>query len=123
MPRIPISTDDDPSKGNANAAITIVQFAEFQCPYCGQADKVVEQVLKEYDGKVKMVFRDYPLGFHDRAVPAAVAAPSGGRPGQRPRRASGSETSHPGAPGGGSRTPVSNGEATGWRTAAHVTAG
>lgn len=82
MPRIPISVDDDPSKGNANASITIVQFAEFQCPYCGQADKVVEQVLKEYDGKVKMVFRDYPLGFHDRAVPAAVAANCAGEQGK-----------------------------------------
>lgn len=74
MPRIQVSVDDDPMKGSPDAKVTIIQFAEFQCPYCGKADEVVDQVLKKYDGKVRMVFRDFPLGFHDRAIPAAVAA-------------------------------------------------
>lgn len=82
LPRIPVTADDDPSKGAPNAQVTIIQFAEYQCPYCGQADAVVEQVLKEYEGKVKVVFRDYPLGFHDRAIPAAVAANCAGEQGK-----------------------------------------
>ena len=82
MPRIPVSADDDPSKGAATASVTIIQFAEYQCPYCGQADKVIDQVLQQYDGKVKVVFRDYPLGFHDRAIPAAVAANCAGDQGK-----------------------------------------
>lgn len=74
MPRIPVSTDDDPSEGAADAKVTIIQFAEFQCPYCGAANETVQKLLKDYDGKVRFVFRDFPLGFHENAIPAAVAA-------------------------------------------------
>jgi protein-disulfide isomerase len=74
LPRIPVSTDDDPSIGPVDAKITIVQFAEFQCPYCGSARESLDQVQKNYPGQVRFVFRDFPLGFHDRAIPAAVAA-------------------------------------------------
>jgi protein-disulfide isomerase len=82
MPRIQVSVDDDPVRGPETAPVTIIQFAEFQCPYCGKASAAVEQVFKEYDGKVKMVFRDFPLGFHDRAIPAAVAANCAGQQGK-----------------------------------------
>jgi protein-disulfide isomerase len=74
VPRIPVSADDDPFIGPADAPITIVQFAEFQCPYCGKARESIDRVLANYDGKVKFVFRDFPLGFHDKAIPAAIAA-------------------------------------------------
>jgi protein-disulfide isomerase len=74
MPRINVSVDDDPSIGPKDAPITIVQFAEFQCPYCGSARESLDEVQKNYPGKVQFVFRDFPLGFHDRAIPAAVAA-------------------------------------------------
>lgn len=74
LPRFEVATDGDPSEGAADAAVTIVQFAEFQCPYCGKADQTVKQVLKNYDGKVRVVFRDFPLGFHQNAIPAAIAA-------------------------------------------------
>jgi protein-disulfide isomerase len=74
LPRINVSVDDDPSVGPADAPVTIIQFAEYQCPYCGTARKSLEQVEKAYPGKVRLVFRDFPLGFHDRAIPAAVAA-------------------------------------------------
>jgi protein-disulfide isomerase len=74
LPRLPVSVDDDPSRGPTDAPITIVQFAEFQCPYCGRAKEAVDQVFEAYPGKIRMVFRDYPLSFHDRAVPAAIAA-------------------------------------------------
>lgn len=74
LPRFDVSADDDPFEGNADAPITIVQFAEYQCPYCGKARESVDQVMKTYEGKVRFVFRDFPLGFHDRAIPAATAA-------------------------------------------------
>lgn len=74
LPRIPVSTDDDPSMGPKDAKVTIVQFAEFQCPYCGSAREALDEVQKNYPGQVQIVFRDFPLGFHDRAIPAAVAA-------------------------------------------------
>lgn len=74
MPRIPVATDDDPSEGAADAPVTIIQFAEFQCPYCGAANQTMQRVLKDYEGKVRVVFRDFPLGFHENAIPAAVAA-------------------------------------------------
>jgi protein-disulfide isomerase len=74
LPRVPVSVDDDPSTGPADAPITIVQFAEYQCPYCGKAAESVAEVEKNYPGKIHFVFRDFPLGFHDRAIPAAIAA-------------------------------------------------
>ena len=82
VPRVQVSADDDPYKGPETAPITIIQFAEYQCPYCGKAGESVEQVMKEYEGKVKMVFRDFPLSFHDRAIPAAVAANCAGEQGK-----------------------------------------
>jgi protein-disulfide isomerase len=82
MPRIPISVDDDPFIGPEDAPVTIVQFAEFQCPYCGRAKEVIDQVMEKYPGKIKMVYRDFPLSFHDRAIPAAVAANCAGEQGQ-----------------------------------------
>ncbi len=79
LPRFEVSADDDPSMGPADAPVTIVQFAEFQCPYCGKARESLAQVEKAYPGKVRFVFRDFPLGFHDRAIPAAVAANCAGK--------------------------------------------
>ncbi len=82
MPRIPVSVDDDPFIGPEDAPVTIVQFAEFQCPYCGRAKDVIDQVMEKYEGKIRMVYRDFPLSFHDRAIPAAVAANCAGEQGQ-----------------------------------------
>lgn len=82
LPRILVSADDDPFLGVDNAPIMIVQFAEFQCPYCGKAREATDRVLKDYEGKVKFVFRDFPLGFHDRAIPSAVAANCAGKQGK-----------------------------------------
>jgi protein-disulfide isomerase len=80
--RVEVSADDDPFLGPKEAPITIIQFAEYQCPYCGKAGESVDQVMKEYEGKIKMVYRDFPLSFHDRAIPAAVAANCSGDQGK-----------------------------------------
>lgn len=70
-------TDDDPVKGQKNAKITIIEFSDFQCPYCGKFyENAYQDILKDYvnTGKVKLVFRDLPLDFHPGAMPAAIAA-------------------------------------------------
>ncbi len=74
LPRIPVSVDDDPARGPEDAPVTIIQFADYQCPYCGRAQDTVHKVLQTYGDKVRFVYRDFPLSFHDRAVAAAVAA-------------------------------------------------
>ncbi len=63
-----------PSKGPDNAPITIVEFSDFQCPFCGKANTSVDEVLKSYEGKVRVVFRHYPLPFHQEAPKAAEAS-------------------------------------------------
>lgn len=71
--RMPVAATG-PAKGPATAPITIVEFADFECGYCARAGEVVTAVMAKYPGKVRLVFRDFPLGFHSNAVPAAIAA-------------------------------------------------
>ncbi len=69
--------DGDPVKGDANAPVTLVEFSDFQCPYCSRfAQSTIAPIEEAYvkSGKVKVVFRDYPLDNHPNALPAANAA-------------------------------------------------
>jgi thiol-disulfide isomerase/thioredoxin len=69
-----VGIDDDPSRGDANAAVTIVEFTDFQCPACAAMHPVLEEVLKSYGNKVRLVVRDFPLNQHENARKAAEAA-------------------------------------------------
>ncbi|HEU4765832.1 MAG TPA: thioredoxin domain-containing protein [Pyrinomonadaceae bacterium] len=69
-----ISVDDDPTKGPANAAVTIVEFTDFECPACAAMHPVIEEVLKSYGDRVRFVVRDFPLNRHANARKAAEAA-------------------------------------------------
>jgi len=69
-----ISVDDDPSRGPANAPVTIVEFTDFQCPACAAMHPVIDEVLKTYGDKVRFVVRDFPLDSHEHARKAAEAA-------------------------------------------------
>jgi len=69
-----ISVDDDPSRGDVNAPVTIVEFTDFQCPACGTMHPILEDVLKSYGNKVRFVVRDFPLNIHENAEKAAEAA-------------------------------------------------
>jgi len=69
-----ISVDDDPSRGDVNAPVTIVEFTDFQCPACAAMHPVLEEVLKTYGNKVRFVVRDFPLNQHENARKAAEAA-------------------------------------------------
>ena len=75
---ISISLDDDPVKGNLNAPITIVEFSDFQCPFCAKFHSTtLPQLEANYidSGKVKFVYRDFPIqSIHPNAVPAALAS-------------------------------------------------
>jgi protein-disulfide isomerase len=62
-----------PSKGPSDARVTIVEFSDFQCPYCARGKRVIDRVLAEYGKDVRVVFRDFPLAFHDKAQKAAEA--------------------------------------------------
>ncbi|HSQ62551.1 MAG TPA: thioredoxin domain-containing protein [Polyangiaceae bacterium] len=62
-----------PVRGPASAPVTIVEFADFQCPYCKKADETLAQVLKDYPTKVRLVWRHLPLQFHAQAHLAAEA--------------------------------------------------
>jgi protein-disulfide isomerase len=63
-----------PGKGPEGAPITIVEFSDFQCPFCSKALASVDEVMKAYDGKVRLVFRHFPLEFHKQAPKAAEAS-------------------------------------------------
>lgn len=74
-PRVAVDVPaGEPSRGPEDAPVTIVEFSDFECPYCKRAEEAVTQVVEEYADHVRFVYRDYPLGFHERALPAALAA-------------------------------------------------
>jgi protein-disulfide isomerase len=76
LTRYDVSTDDDPAYGPENAPITIVEFSDYQCPYCTQwENQVWPQILKAYGDKIRLVYRDFPLSsIHSQAAQAAFAA-------------------------------------------------
>jgi len=80
QPKLPtkISVDNDPVIGSPEAPITIIEFSDFQCPFCARFHvETLPLILEEYidQGKVKLVFRDFPIqSIHPNALPASVAA-------------------------------------------------
>jgi protein-disulfide isomerase len=62
-----------PAKGPAGAPVTIVEFSDFECPYCSRGRTTIEKVMAGYPGKIRLVFRDFPLDFHEKAQKAAEA--------------------------------------------------
>jgi len=74
-PKLAVSTEGYPSWGDAKAPVTIVEFSDFQCPFCSRAVPTIDRIKKEYgENKVRIVFRDMPLPNHNRALPASLAA-------------------------------------------------
>ncbi|HLD02845.1 MAG TPA: DsbA family protein, partial [Candidatus Nanoarchaeia archaeon] len=70
------SADDDPAIGKDKAPITIIEFSDFQCPFCERFySQTLPQVKANYidTGKARLVYRDFPLSFHPNALPAAIA--------------------------------------------------
>jgi len=69
-----ITIGNSPAQGPATAAVTIVEWSDFQCPFCTQAKDLVHQILEAYPKDVRFVFKHYPLPFHQQAMPAAKAS-------------------------------------------------
>lgn len=72
-PRVKVVSAGHPVIGPKDAPVTIVEFGDFQCPFCRAAEGSVKQVLQQYGGKVKLVYMDFPLSFHSHAMDAARA--------------------------------------------------
>ena len=65
-------------RGKADAPVTLEEFGDFQCPPCGQFAGFAEELLKEYDSRLRVVFRNFPLPGHEHAREAALAAEAAG---------------------------------------------
>ena len=74
-PAVEVRYDASRVRGNPSAPVTIVEFADFQCPFCRKAEPTLQALLKKYDGRVKLAYRDFPLSqIHDHAELAAEAS-------------------------------------------------
>ena len=83
LPPVPVPVEaHDPSRGPDDAAVTIVQFAEYQCYYCNKVKPSIERLFEEYPGQIRLVWKDYPLSNHGRAIPASIAAHCAGEQGR-----------------------------------------
>jgi protein-disulfide isomerase len=72
-----VSFEGEPRAGNPDAKVTVIEYSDYECPFCGKFYSESYGKLKsEYidTGKINFVFKDFPLGFHDKAIPAAAAA-------------------------------------------------
>jgi protein-disulfide isomerase len=61
-------------RGPSDAPVTIVEFSDYECPFCKRAEASVKKVIETYGDHVRLSYRDYPLDFHANARPAALAA-------------------------------------------------
>lgn len=83
VPRVQVSTQASAgSTGPSNAPVTIVEFSDYQCPYCQRAEASVKDVMKKYGDKVHLVYMDFPLPMHPNALGAAQAARCAGDQGK-----------------------------------------
>lgn len=72
-PRSKVASAGHPSLGGKDAPVTIVEFSDFQCPFCRAAENSIKQVREKYGDKVRLVYLDFPLSFHPHAMDAARA--------------------------------------------------
>jgi thiol-disulfide isomerase/thioredoxin len=72
-PRVNVVSSGHPWTGGKDAMVTIVEFSDFQCPYCRAAEPALKDVRAKYGDKIKLVYMDFPLGMHQHAMDAAIA--------------------------------------------------
>gem|GEM_PF-1271701 len=78
-PVLVIANEGKPFWGKADAKVVITEFSDFECPYCRQMQPDVQRLKAEYAGKIKWVFRNFPLDFHPQAMPTHIAAACAGK--------------------------------------------
>jgi len=79
---VKVDVGNSPARGGKNAAVTVVEWSDFQCPYCSRVEPTINQLRAEYGDKVKWVWKNQPLPFHPNAMPAAEAAMAAGDQGK-----------------------------------------
>lgn len=73
-PGLRLATSDDPTLGPLNAKVTVVEFGDFECPYCGQAFTIIREISTLYKDRVRFIYRDFPLEtLHPNAINSAQA--------------------------------------------------
>jgi len=77
-----VDVGSSPARGGKTAAVTVVEWSDFQCPYCSRVEPTINQLRQEYGDKVKWVWKNQPLPFHPNAMPAAEAAMAAGDQGK-----------------------------------------
>jgi protein-disulfide isomerase len=83
LPRLEVPVGAaDPSRGPSDARVVIVEFAEYQCYYCGRVGPTLDQLAARYPDDLRIVWKDFPLSSHGRARPAAIAARCAGDQGR-----------------------------------------
>lgn len=80
--KVTIDVGSSPTRGPQQAAVTLVVFSDFQCPYCAKLEPTLAQVLAAYPSDVRVVFKQFPLGMHPNARPAALASLAAGQQGK-----------------------------------------
>ena len=80
--RYGVSTKGSPSRGNPDAQIALVEFSDFQCPFCGRVTPTLDQIEREYGDRVRIVFKHLPLRMHSKAPAAHAAAEAAHRQGK-----------------------------------------
>ena len=80
--RVPVELAQAPVRGNPKATVTVVEFSDFQCPYCQRVRPTMSRVRQLYSDRVRFAFRHYPLDFHPQAQKAGEAAACAGEQGK-----------------------------------------
>ena len=80
--RVAVDVTGRPIRGNKDAPVTIVEFSDFQCPFCSRARPTVNKVRETYGDKVRIIFRNFPLSIHPQALKAGEAAACAGEQGK-----------------------------------------
>jgi protein-disulfide isomerase len=70
-PLVPELRSDESFRGAKDAPITLVEYSDFECPFCSRGYATVMELMKKYDGKIRFVYKHLPLSFHPQAMPAA----------------------------------------------------
>ena len=81
-PSAPVEVSRSPVRGNRDAPVVLVEFADYQCPYCQKIHPDLEKLQKEYGNRLALVYKDYPLPMHPYAQKAAEAARCAGNQGK-----------------------------------------
>ncbi len=74
-----IPVGNSATRGPADAKVTIIEFSDFQCPFCARSVELIDQITAAYPKDVRFVYKNFPLSFHPNAMPAAKAAVAAGK--------------------------------------------